>query len=223
MAVHLDEEQQFEALKNWWRRHGSAVILAAAVLVAGIGGWYYWQERQRERAEQASIQFLALLEALEGEEADRKAPAAELVTTRAEAILGTGAGGFYPALARLALARLAVSEGDLTAAAEQLRAVVEEGPEDLLPLARLRLAAVEGAQGLFAEALGRLAESYPESYRPLVLELKGDLLDAQGDREGAVAAWRDALAIAGGRHWPLLEMKIAALAPGDAAQAKEEG
>ncbi len=48
------EEQQVEALKEWWAENGKAVI-AGIVLGAGvIGGWTFWKGHQEKQAVIAS-------------------------------------------------------------------------------------------------------------------------------------------------------------------------
>ena len=39
-----DEEQQVEAIKDWWQANGKAVIIGVVVGIGGIVGWRYYQD-----------------------------------------------------------------------------------------------------------------------------------------------------------------------------------
>src|ERR1700690_740808 len=61
MAVYnLEEQEQIDDLKAWWQRYGnyvSVIAVAAAVVVAGLQGWRWYQNNQ---AEQASVLYQAV-------------------------------------------------------------------------------------------------------------------------------------------------------------------
>jgi hypothetical protein len=61
MAVYdLEEQEQLEDLKAWWRRWGnliSGVVIAVCVAIVGVQGWRWWQHNQ---AEQAAVLYGAI-------------------------------------------------------------------------------------------------------------------------------------------------------------------
>jgi predicted negative regulator of RcsB-dependent stress response len=58
------EEEQLEALKRWWQENGRGIVLGV-VLALGLGfGWQAWQTNQQTAAENASILYQQLLQAL---------------------------------------------------------------------------------------------------------------------------------------------------------------
>jgi len=59
------EEQQVEALKEWWRENGKAVITGVVLGVAVIGGWTLWQKRGESQAIAASDGYSLAMEAVE--------------------------------------------------------------------------------------------------------------------------------------------------------------
>jgi len=63
------EEQQVEALKEWWRENGRAVIAGVVIGVAGIGGWGWFQSHQEAQAVAASDGFSRTLESIDGGDA----------------------------------------------------------------------------------------------------------------------------------------------------------
>ena len=47
-------DEQLEALKDWWRKNATAVVLGTLVALGGVGGWKFWQSHQISQAETAS-------------------------------------------------------------------------------------------------------------------------------------------------------------------------
>ena len=62
------EEQQVEALKEWWAENGRAII--AGVVLGGvvIGGWGWWQSHRENQAVAASGDGLQSYHAGDGEQ-----------------------------------------------------------------------------------------------------------------------------------------------------------
>jgi predicted negative regulator of RcsB-dependent stress response len=120
-------------------------------------------------------------------------------------------GSPYATLAALAMAKLRVEDGELEAAQTQLQwAVDNAGADYLRTIARLRLARVKLALGDPDGAEAELAAAGPAADTEAVfVELRGDILSARGDLDGAAAAYGQALAISApdypGRH--LLQLK----------------
>ena len=108
------------------------------------------------------------------------------------------------------LARLDVDAGDFAAAEAKLARVADGSKDpDLRTVARLRLARVQLAQGRYDAALATLDAVATPPIDARVLDLKGDVLLAKGDRAGALDQWRKAEA-------------AAAADPGSAAQLDTE-
>lgn len=186
MSDHLTEEEQLEALKRWWKENGKFIVLAVVVAVGGYFGWGAWQDHQRAQAESASAQYEQLLNSL-------RAPEQELPSDLvSELKQGTG---LYAYSAALIKARSAVEEGELDAAAEQLRWVLEQSPDAAIAqLTRLRLARVLAAQGSPDAALAELQRTEPaESFASEFAEVRGDILLAQGKADDARDAYQFAL------------------------------
>ena len=64
MADYETEEQQVEALKNWWKENGTAVITGAALGIAALSGWRGWEWYQEKQAKEASDMFANVQEAV---------------------------------------------------------------------------------------------------------------------------------------------------------------
>jgi predicted negative regulator of RcsB-dependent stress response len=99
----------------------------------------------------------------------------------------------YAEQATLVLARMDVDGGDFAAAEAKLARVADGSKDpDLRTVARIRLARVQLAQGRYDDALATLDKVAAPSVEARVLELKGDVKLAQGDRAGALEQWQRA-------------------------------
>ncbi len=64
MAEYETEEQQVEALKEWWKQNGLAIIGGAVLGIAALLGWRGWNMYQEKQATEASDIFAVAQEAL---------------------------------------------------------------------------------------------------------------------------------------------------------------
>jgi len=182
----LEEQEQIDSIKTWWKMYGnlvSGVILAGSLAVIGWQGWNWYQ---RSQAAQASAIYGVLEQAVAVRDAQRvKAAAGEL----AEKFGGTS----YAALGALVAARQSFEAGDLKTAKAQLSWAADKGKDEIKDLARLRLAAVLLDEKAYDEALKQLESAHAAAFAARFLELKGDVLAAQGKKPGARTAYKAAL------------------------------
>lgn len=187
MEVYRTEEEQVEALKDWWKENGRSVVIGAMIALAVVFGWRYWQDAARTQSESASELYQQMLGQLDSGD-DR----ALLESSRH--IVANHASSSYAALASLLLAQQAVEHGDLDGAAAHLRWVMENAKfEGLKPLAQLRLARVLLAQDKADDALQQLSGIADSGYQALVEEARGDAYLARGDRRQALMSYQTAL------------------------------
>ena len=207
----LEEQEQIDSLRTWWRMHGnlvSGVAMAASLAVVGWQGWGWYQSGQSAKA--AAV-YAVLEQAVGAGDAQRvKAAAGEL----AEKFSGTS----YAALGAMLAAKQSFAAGDLKTARTQLAWVVEHGKDEIRDLARLRLAAVQLDEQAYDEALKQLDAAPQPAFAGRFQEMKGDVLAAQGKKSEARTAYRNALDKQGdkpGSARELLQQKLDSL--GEAA------
>ena len=182
------DEEQVERIKEWWDKNGTTLIVTVVLIVGGLIGWRQWQGHQSGQAEQASMQYQRVINALEQE------ASASRVEGLAENLLTDHPRSVYADYARLMLARLAVDADDFDAAAEHLAHVAANAKAaELVNTARIRLARVHLQRGDVSAARGVLDGRFPSAFQPTVLELRGDLARQDGDAHGARSAYRDAI------------------------------
>ena len=207
MAYDLQEQEQLEELKAWWKDYGKLVILGVALgalVIAGFQGWRYYRHSQ-------SLAAVALYEQLE--QAERAGDRSKVRNIAAEIVARFGFTP-YGAFAALSAARVSFEGGDLAEAKSKLTWVVEHARRDeLRDIARLRLAGVLLDEKNYGEAL-KLVETKPEdSMAGLYADLKGDILLAHGKRADARDAYQLALdrSEAGSPYRATLQLKLDSL------------
>ncbi len=181
-------EQELEALKSWWKENGRTLVAGVAIGLGGVFGWTWWQDHLRSQAEEASQIYQQLTEdaAAENHDAVRE-QAAKII----EAYPKTG----YAALAALLAAKSALEENDFDQAGERLQWVIDNSDNaSFKDLARVRLARILFAQDKLDQALSVVAAVEQEAFGASANEIRGDILIARGNSEGARDAYLQALA-----------------------------
>lgn len=185
--LDLEEQEKMEALKAWWKDNARLIVLAvlaAAVAVAGVNGWRWYQGRQ---ASEAGRLYDALTKAARGGDAKGLRDAGGALAEQYPRTL-------YASMGALASAHFHFERGELPSAKAQLQWVLERSPSpDMRELARLRLAAVLLDENAPQEALKLLEDKPQDAYAGQYAALRGDLLVALKRPEEARAAYRQAL------------------------------
>jgi len=200
------EEQQVEALKEWWAENGRAVLLGIGLGIAVIAGYTYWQHSREQSAVAASDGYSESIEALRsGDVAKAQALAQEVSEEHG--------GALYASYARLAAARAAVEDNDLAAAAEHLNWTVKNTDHpDVKLIAQIRLARVMGEQGEPAAGLAALPSTFDAAFKGIVEEARGDLHMLAGDAAAARSAYQAATEAGGTPNPTALSIKLNDLA-----------
>ena len=225
MSDHLTEEEQLEAFKRWWKENGKWIVAAIVIAAGGYFGWTSYQTQQQESAEAGSALYTELLDTLAVDEGEaisdeNRARAVEL----SEQLKADYSDSAYGVNAALLHARWAVDEGDLEAAAGELRWVLDQEPEAAVAqLTRLRLARVLAGQGELDGALSVLDEASPaQSLVSQYAEARGDVLAARGDNDAAADAYQSAMESLDAQQqnrYRLLQMKLDNVRPVDVSNA----
>jgi len=206
MDTLTTEEQQLDAIKQWWKENGSSIVTGVVIGLAVLFGGKAWFAYQERTAQNASNIYAAMMRALQAGDA--------LNTGEKAGILLADYGKTpYAALGALALARIRLEEGEPAAARGQLQWVLDNSDSGMFrDIARLRLARVliAGEELDAAEAMIARAES-GAAFDALFAEVRGDVQRARGDLAAAGAAYQQALAAMppGSQERELLQLKYA--------------
>jgi predicted negative regulator of RcsB-dependent stress response len=114
---YATEEQQVEAIKKWWKQHGSNVITGGLLALAFFFGGRAWFDHQDGQSEAASVEYEAMMQSMHAGEKDA-------VFSRGDTLLQKYSGTPYATLAAFALARVKLEQNDPVAAEAHLRWVL---------------------------------------------------------------------------------------------------
>jgi len=183
-ALDLQEQEQLEALKAWWKDNGNWILGTVLVVVAAMGGWRGWQYYQHQQATKAATLYMQVVEQVGSNDPKR-------VNDAAAAVMDKFASTAYAARAALLAAQVNEQAKDVAHAKTQLQWVIDHAGEAALKdVARLRLAAVLLDEKNYADALQLLEAKHPESFDGLYADLRGDVLSAQGKTDEARSAYK---------------------------------
>jgi predicted negative regulator of RcsB-dependent stress response len=187
-AYDPEEREQIDELKAWWERYGSAItagLILGLLVIAGVQGWRWWNGK---RAEDASVLYTAVSDAVRAKDAAKAKDAALSITDR------YGSTSYAPRAALL-YAKLLYDTGDRSGAKAQYQWVVDHAREDeVRAIGRYRLAQVQIDEKQYDAALATIDAIHPESFDGLYADLRGDALAAAGRGAEARTAYETALA-----------------------------
>lgn len=188
MATQLDlqEQEQLDALKAFWNKHGNLVTWTLVLALGGFAAWNGWQYLQREQGYKAGAMYEELERAAQAGDADK----ATRVLGDLKERFGSTA---YAQQGALLAAKVQLDKGQLDAAKATLTWVAEGNADDeLRTVARLRLAAVLLEAKQADAALKALDGATATGFEALVADRRGDVLAVQGKKPEAVAAYQAA-------------------------------
>ena len=200
------EEQQVDAIKQWWKENGTMLVVGAVVGLAGLWGWRYYGETVLAGQEKASTEFAQVLVKFEAE-------GSEQGTADMSTFIADNKGNNYATLASLLLAKAAVEAKDYTLAKTQLTNLLADNSyQPLTPVIQLRLARVSTELGEYDQALAILDKITEKGFEVKANQSKGVVYLKQGDLDLARRAFQAAVDASQGRVDPLLQLQLDDLA-----------
>ena len=186
MAYSIEEEQEINQLKAWWKENGKAIIVAFVLGVGGMFGWRYWQVYQTNQIIEASAGYEALVYGAEQNSAAQKVKLTEFVQANSKTS--------YAVFALLNEAKNAVARKDFIAASTALEQALAQSQDEILTsLAAVRLSAVQFQSGQLDNALSTLNQVKSASFNARKALLSGDIQLAKGDQAAAKSSFEQAL------------------------------
>ncbi len=182
----LSEEEQWEALKRWFRQNGGFLVGVIVLSLLAVGGWRWWQSHTVGQAEAASNAYDTILQTFD-------AGKVEEALTQVEALRKDHPKSGYVLLADLAAVRVQVSRDELDKAEARLKQILSR-PIDtqVKSLVELRLARVQSALGRHDQALATLGTADRGAHQSAFAEVRGDVTLVKGDKAGALREYEAA-------------------------------
>lgn len=214
MAISAAEEENIEALRRWWDENGKAIVLVVVLAASGYGGWTFWQQSSASGREAASDLYEEIITATQPED-PAAVPDSAAIIELAGQLMAEHGNSAYARYAALFSAQQSVRLGDLAAAEEALRWIVDNpasgllrpADEGLALTASLRLGRIILARDDPERALELVNSIDPGSFEPGFHELRGDIYLALDRPEDARESWL-AARDAGGSASDALRLKL---------------
>ncbi len=206
MAYDLEEQEQIDELKAWWKQNGkmiSTLVIGVLVSFSAYQGWHYLQNKQ---AVEASTQYQELTVT---DEKDLKS-----IQAKSAALMDKFTGTPYAGRAALFAAKANYQANDAKSAKAQLDWAIKNAKETTVSaLAGLQLANILAEEKDFEGALKLLNAPHDAGFDGLFADLKGDVLVSLGKSTEAKTAYEEALAKLDqrGKFRALTQQKLEAL------------
>jgi predicted negative regulator of RcsB-dependent stress response len=207
MAFDLEEQEQIDEAKVWWKQHGNKVIWGVTAFLLVTAGWRAWETWSRNQAAEASMLFDRAIQAVSmNDPKTAKDAAAQVMENHGRSA--------YAAPAAWLAGRVNYEANDMKSARAQYEFALDHAQDGgTTQLARLRLAGIKFEEKDLDGAMAMLNEPFDPAFAGLAARLKGDVLVAQGKTADARAAYKLALEKLGDKSSlkPLVEMSLDAL------------
>ena len=188
MAAHLEEQQELDNFKYFWKTTGKWLFAVLILAALGYLGYTVYQNRKVSQNQEAAAVLANIVE-----KAQNKAPQSEI---NAEL---TKLQQSYPQSISAAQATLMAAATEFDAhrydvAEAHLKWVLSNQKDSLIQaLAAQRLGVVLLQQKKYDAALAALDTTVEADFTPLLMETKGDVYAAQGKNQEALKNYGQAL------------------------------
>jgi predicted negative regulator of RcsB-dependent stress response len=188
MALDLEEQEQVDELKAWWKQHGNKVMTLIVVFALSVAGWSFWKNYEAKQASEAMVLFEALRKELPTNNVKRIREVAGQIVEKYPRTP-------YAVDAAMFMAKANFENGDTKSAKTQYQWVIEHAKQtQSKDLAQMRLAIVLLDEKDFTGAIKLLEAKHDSAFDPLYNDLKGDVYALQGMSKEARMAYQAAIA-----------------------------
>ena len=185
-ALDLEEQEQLDQLKHFWKTWGNLISWVLIAILGSYAAWNGYQYWQRSQAVKASALY---------DEVERAVASGDV--SRVERSLANMKDKFgstqFAQQAALLAAKTLQAQGKTDAARAALAGVADSASDPAYrDVARLRLAGLLLDAKSYDDALKQLNMEFTPAMAGLAADLRGDVLQAQGQTAQAVTAYQQA-------------------------------
>lgn len=181
MEVYSNENEQVDALRQFFANNGKFLAVGVIIGIAALGGWRFWSSHQEGTDKAASAEYQQLTSAMQADKPDSLAAVATFASEN---------NNTYGALASLDLAKQYVETNQLDKAITLLQSGLKDTKDaNLQAVINLRLARIQLQQSQADAALSTLNNVKGDGWTAIVADIRGEALLSKGDKQGARDAW----------------------------------
>lgn len=168
MEIYRTEEQQLDALRQFWKKNHKLILFTLGMTLVGVLGFKFLQHHKDSERYLASQNFNLLLKSHEENDLTTQ-------KNKADELINQYGNTSYATLAALMQAKSAVDQKNYDEAIKQLTfAQTQTSVQELKSIATVRLARLYLAQEKWDEVEKVLKQASNSGYLTLLEEVKGD-------------------------------------------------
>ena len=188
----VSDDEQYDNLKSFTRKYGSAMISGILIALIAFFGWEYWQKKNLAESQMQTAKVQQLMD--EAQNASGNANAFSALSSTADKIVKEAPDSVQAIQTQLLMAKLAYDKADYAHAERALKKVENSKVDDagLVQLVKLRLAYAQLAQKKYDEAIKTLSLVTDPAFKATADEARGDIYVAKNDIENAKKSYRSA-------------------------------
>jgi len=186
MAYDLEEQEQIDEFKAWWKKNGQYCIAAIIAIVLAYGAYQGWHYYQHKKSVEASTLYQALLVT--------DAKDLKLIQEKSASLIDDYTSTPYAGRAALYVAKLNYQSNDVKSAKAKLEWTISHAKETTTSaMASFQLANILMEEKNYEAALKLLDAKHDSGFDGLFWDLKGDILATLGKKSEAKSAYERAL------------------------------
>jgi predicted negative regulator of RcsB-dependent stress response len=186
--LNLDDQEQLENLKHFWRKHGTLLTTLTTVFVLAFAGWTGWNYWQAQLEQKSAVRFDEMTRAVAAGDISKT----DIVFADMKTQFGATS---YTAQAGLLAARMNYEKGNVEATKAALQWLVDSSAEAAYrDIARLRLAGILIEAKQYDEAIKLLSNGISKPFAALAADRLGDAYSLQNKTEEAKLQYQKAYA-----------------------------
>lgn len=188
----LSDDEQFDNLKSFTKKYGSAMISGILIALIAFFGWEYWQKKNLAESQMETAKVQQLMD--EARSVQGNENAFNALASTADKIVKESPDSVQAIQTQLLMAKLAYDKADYAHAERVLKKVQHAKVDDvgLIQVVNLRLAYTQLAQKKYDDAIKTLAVVTDPAFKATADEARGDVYVAKNDIENAKKSYMSA-------------------------------
>jgi predicted negative regulator of RcsB-dependent stress response len=183
----MTEDEQLEAIKKWWKRHGNLIAALVSVVLLCVAGYRYMNWHQEKITQQASMAYEQMMVSFSNHNI-------KSVRSYANQLINDYSKTVYADVAHMTLAKVYVEKNKAEQAKSELQVVAASSTFPALKqIAKIRIARILATEKAYENALNELSSIDDKTYLSVINELKGDIYGATGQYKNAIDAYHLAI------------------------------
>ncbi|MFT7185351.1 MAG: putative negative regulator of RcsB-dependent stress response [Pseudohongiellaceae bacterium] len=212
MSDYSTEEEQIAAIKNWWKKNGTSLLIGIGLALLIVFGWKAYQNSVVETKTEASLLYQQMISAVTSTDLNEPEEGAT-VSYLAKELKSKFSDSEYAIYAALFIAKESVADENYDEAIQEFNWILANTEDQrIVHIVNGRLARIHSIQGDNEGALALLVATDP-AFEASYQEIIGDIKVRSSEKQAAIDAYTKAyqLVKSNPQALPLLTVKLSNL------------